>query len=138
MFDAKDDIKNEKISINDDLKIEIVKDENSVEESSLKIESSPLEIPVIVAETIQEENTETVKKGGKGGRKRKVEKIEESEVPPAAEIITEKKLEIAETEIKKYENPRNVKVTDCYILNDINDCSDHCPVILILQTEPRV
>ena len=138
MFDAKDDIKNEKISINDDLKIENVKGENSVKESSLKMESSPIEIPVIVAETIPEENTETVKKGGKGGRKRKVEKIEEPEVPPVAEIITEKKLETADTEIKKYENPRNVKVTDCYILNDINDCSDHCPVILILQTEPRV
>ena len=39
---------------------------------------------------------------------------------------------------KIYSNPRNVKVVDSYILANENDCSDHCPVVLILQTNPGV
>ena len=32
-----------------------------------------------------------------------------------------------------YPNPTGVKVFDSYILADANDCSDHCPVVLVLQ-----
>ena len=39
---------------------------------------------------------------------------------------------------KVFSNPRNVKVVDSYILANENNCSDHCPVVLILQTTPGV
>jgi hypothetical protein len=34
---------------------------------------------------------------------------------------------------KVYPNPTNVKVLDCYILPYENDCSDHCPIVLIVE-----
>jgi hypothetical protein len=34
---------------------------------------------------------------------------------------------------KVYPNPTNVKVLDSYILPYENDCSDHCPIVLIVE-----
>lgn len=34
---------------------------------------------------------------------------------------------------RAYPNPTNVKVLDSYILPYENDCSDHCPIVLIVE-----
>ena len=56
---------------------------------------------------------------------------------PAVTVAVEVKADAATVASDKiYSNPRNVKVVDSYILQDENDCSDHCPVVLILQVTP--
>ena len=73
---------------------------------------------------------------GKSGRKRKMETT--TTTPEATPLGAEENIVVSDNLIlqRTYENPRNVKVTDSYILHDINDCSDHCPIALILQMRP--
>ena len=105
----------------DDVKIEVEKIENEIKDE-------------LAIEKLEEEK-EIVALKGKGGRKRKIETTTAAAAVPQ---IAEEKTILTDNLIlqKKYENPRNVKVTDSYILYDINDCSDHCPITLILQLQP--
>lgn len=67
-------------------------------------------------------------KKGKGSRKRPAPSEDEK-----AEIVEVDESETS-TSNNVYPNPMGVKVVDSYILADANDCSDHCPVVLVVQT----
>ena len=80
-------------------------------------------------EVVQSTTSSSSSKKAKGSRKR-----------PAAEVEKGVEVEVAVVKAETstshivYPNPRDVKVVDSYVLADANDCSDHCPVVLVLQT----
>jgi hypothetical protein len=77
-------------------------------------------------EIVQSTASSSSSKKAKGSRKRPAPEAVEVEV----EVV---KAETSSSRIV-YPNPRDVKVVDSYVLADANDCSDHCPVVLVLQT----
>jgi TPP-dependent trihydroxycyclohexane-1,2-dione (THcHDO) dehydratase len=82
-------------------------------------------------EVVQSTASSSSSKKAKGSRKRSA-----AEVEKAVEVEVEVAVVKAETSTSHivYPNPRDVKVVDSYVLADANDCSDHCPVVLVLQT----
>ena len=110
----------------DNVKIEVEKIDNEIK----------AELVVEMGEGKIEEEEAVVVAKDKSGRKRKMETT--TTTPAAAPLVAEENIIVSDNLIlqRTYENPRNVKVTDSYILHDINDCSDHCPIALILQMQP--
>ena len=93
-----------------------------VVEGKTAAEVADVETPQITA------SSSSSSKKGKGSRKRPApSEDEKAEIGEVVEPETS-------TSNNVYPNPMGVKVVDSYILADANDCSDHCPVVLVVQT----
>ena len=123
-----------------EMKVEMIKEvkADKIEDSTSNI---PTDILINIKESCDISNNKIEKEifvavKDQGRRKRKIE----IPSPVTIELIEKKKF-ISNDEIlveKKYENLTNIKVIDSYILPDINDCSDHCPIVLVLQKQQKL
>lgn len=73
-----------------------------------------------------EQVADGVKSKAKSSKKKAPAVSPMKDIKPALE-------ESSKTPSKEYPNPRNAKVLDSYILPYENDCSDHCPICLIVE-----
>ena len=102
-----------------DSEVEIINEGNSSSSSLAK------EIETEVSDQVAEEL-----------EKPKVKASRKRATPPSPSTVENTKSEAEETvksSSKIYPNPTNVKVLDSYILPYENDCSDHCPIVLIVE-----
>lgn len=120
----------------DDDDVVVITEDNPSSSSSSSTAAGETELPDQVTEVQEKEEDKEEEKvipksKAKASRKRAQPPVE-SEKSVVEKSVVEETVK-SPLPGRAYPNPTNVKVLDSYILPYENDCSDHCPIVLIVE-----